>query len=299
MLWLLYGSYGWIGNQLSDLLISMGETIIRGQSRLNNYNETMEEINKIGPDRIICTIGRTSGPNHPNIDYLELPGKLIENLRDNLHGPINLAIICQILKIHMTYLGTGCIYEYDSNHPMDNFGIKGFTETDIPNFNGSQYSVVKGVTDQLIRQYPILNARIRMPISSDVNPRNFITKITQYKKVISIPNSMTVLDELLPKLIYMAKSGYIGNFNLTNPGVISHAEILDMYKEYVDNDFNYELMSLEELDNHIIGKRSNNYLDTEKLCLFNPEGINPIKLAVRLVLIEMKKKMDINKQTVN
>jgi len=287
MLWLLYGSRGWIGGQIVDILTKMGETIVEGHSRLDNYNDTMAEIQKINPDRVICTIGRTSGPGHPNIDYLELPGKLIENLRDNLHGPINLASICQNLKIHMTYLGTGCIYEFDADHPMNNWEIRGFTEDDLPNFNGSQYSAVKGVTDGLIRQFSTtLNARIRMPISYDINPRNFVTKITQYSKVISVPNSMSVLPELLPIMIDMAKREITGTINLTNPGAITHKEILDMYKEHVDPNFKYEIMDLEEFKKYIVGKRSNNYLETQKLQSYYP-NVDPIKDAVRKALIEM------------
>ena len=44
----------------------------------------------------------------------------------------------------------------------------------------------------------VLNLRIRMPITGDYNKRNFITKITTYEYICSIPNSMTVLPELLP-----------------------------------------------------------------------------------------------------
>jgi hypothetical protein len=43
-----------------------------------------------------------------------------------------------------------------------------------------------------------------MPIvASLVYPRNFITKIIKYDKVVNTPNSMTVLPELLPMSIEM------------------------------------------------------------------------------------------------
>ena len=41
----------------------------------------------------------------------------------------------------------------------------------------------------------VLNLRIRMPITGEPNARNFITKITNYEKICSIKNSMTVLPE--------------------------------------------------------------------------------------------------------
>lgn len=48
----------------------------------------------------------------------------------------------------------------------------------------------------------------------------------RYDKVIDIPNSMTVLPELLPLSIEMARRKLTGIMNFTNPGAISHNEIL-------------------------------------------------------------------------
>lgn len=66
-----------------------------------------------------------------------------------------------------------------------------------------------------------------MPISCDLsNPQNFITKIMCYSKVVNIPSSMTVLDELLPISIEMPKRNCRGIWNFMNTGMISHNEIL-------------------------------------------------------------------------
>lgn len=64
-----------------------------------------------------------------------------EVIKVNVVGCLNLADICSSRGIHMTYYGTGCIYEYNEAHPM-NSGI-GFTEDDSPNFTGSFYSKTK------------------------------------------------------------------------------------------------------------------------------------------------------------
>lgn len=111
-----------------------------------------------------------------------------------------------------------------------------------------------------------------MPISSDLNnPRNFITKISRYEKVVNIPNSMTVLDELLPISIEMAKRNCRGIWNFTNPGVISHNEILEFYKEYIDPKFKWVNFGLEEQAKVIVAQRSNNELDATKLKKEFPE----------------------------
>jgi len=64
-----------------------------------------------------------------------------------------------------------------------------------------------GYTDHLMHLFDnVLNLRIRMPITSENNPRNFITKITNYDKICSIANSMSVLPELIPTAIDMMKN---------------------------------------------------------------------------------------------
>jgi dTDP-glucose 4,6-dehydratase len=197
--------------------------------------------------------------------------------------------LCKERKIHFTYLGTGCIFKFDEEHP---FGKEenGFTEESLPNFFGSSYSVVKGYTDRLMKFYKndVLNLRIRMPITGERNGRNFITKITTYEKVCSVPNSMTVLPELLPCVLEMMKSKMTGTINLTNPGLISHNEILEMYKEIVDPNFTYKNFSQEEQLKILDADRSNNFLDTTKLETLFPTVLN-IKDSVRIMLENYKK----------
>lgn len=76
-----------------------------------------------------------------------------------------------------------------------------------------------------------------MPIASDLTPRNFVTKILHYEKVVNIPNSMTVLDTLLPIALQLAEQSHVGTINFCNPGTIAHNDILQMYKDIIDPRF--------------------------------------------------------------
>ena len=67
---------------------------------------------------------------------------------------------------------------------------------------------------------------------------------------------------VLTKLITKKRSG---TYNCTNPGTIDHNQILKMYKELVDPDFNWENFSLEEQSETLKSLRSNNELCTHKL----------------------------------
>lgn len=290
MKWLIYGHRGWIGQQVVNYLKNnkSNDEIILGQARLENLDALDKEIKEYRkvPTCVLSFTGRTHGGKHTTIDYLEEKGNLKINLRDNLYGPINLATVCNKYAIHYTYLGTGCIYKYDDEHSFGNGN--GFTEEDEPNFTGSGYSTVKGYTDRLLRNYNnVLNLRIRMPITGESNKRNFITKITNYDKVVNIPNSMSVLPELIPIMIHMAEHNETGTYNFTNPGLISHNEILEMYRELVNPEFKWTNFTEEEQNEILLAERSNNHLDTSKLEEYCKEynlGLLEIKSSVRKIL---------------
>lgn len=269
MILLIYGHKGWIGQQiihyLNKIYTKYQLKYICGEARVDNIKEVENEIKSIYPTHVISLIGRTHGGNIETIDYLE--NNLNENIRDNLFGPMVLSSLSRKYSYHLTYLGTGCIFEYENlNDILNNEkNYKKFNEEDKPNFFGSSYSIVKGYTDQLMHLTNTLNIRIRMPISSKSHQRNFITKITSYEKICSIPNSMSVLDELIPIIIDLTFKKHTGTINMVNPGVISHNEILEMYKEIVDKDFTWENFTIEEQDEILKSKRSNNHLDTKIL----------------------------------
>lgn len=285
---ILYGHRGWIGKQFIEILEKQHINYVLGKKRTEEQ-DLEEEILESKCTHVLSTIGRTrgvyNGKQYTTIDYLEQPGKIVDNIRDNLYGPLCLVNITKKHNLHLTYLGTGCIFEYDKAHTLQN--SIGFTEESKPNFFGSSYSIVKGFTDQLMKQYNnVLNLRIRMPITGEPNPRNFITKITTYEKICSISNSMTVLDSLLPIAVDMITKSLTGTVNLTNPGSISHNEILQLYKDIVDPYFTWKNFSIEEQAKILASARSNNLLDTTYLeSLYN---IEPIYDAVKQALYTYK-----------
>jgi dTDP-glucose 4,6-dehydratase len=288
MLVLIYGAKGWIGSQVIEILKENFIDYVIGESRADDESVFFEICN-VRPTHILSLLGRTHGvigdKVYSTIDYLEEEGKLVENIRDNLYSPLNLALMCEDLNIHFTYMGTGCIFESEN---LENIKYsEGFTEKCEPNFFGSSYSIVKGFTDRIMKKLNVLNLRIRMPITDTKNSRNFITKITNYEKICSIQNSMSVLPELLPYMIDMMKNKKVGTYNFTNPGTISHNEILEMYREIVDPTFIWKNFSIQDQNLILSSKRSNNKLDTLKLEKLYP--VKHIKDAVRDCLLKYPK----------
>ena len=101
---------------------------------------------------------------------------------------------------------------------------------------------------------------------------------------------MSVLPELLPVMIDMCEKKTTGTMNLTNPGLISHDEILEMYREIVDTDFTWDNFDIDEQRKILESERSNNFLDTSRL--ESMYKVKHIKDAVRDVLYRMKDKKE-------
>jgi len=297
--WLVYGHKGWIGGQVLEALAQHRpqDQVLLAAARADDEQAVEQELLSLRPDRVISLIGRTHGPGFSTIDYLEQKGKLRENVKDNLYAPLTLMYLSAKHGIHYTYLGTGCIFTYDNDHPLGAPPAQGFNEASLPNFFGSSYSVVKGFTDRLFHMMggQALNVRIRMPITADDSPRNFITKITTYKKICSISNSMTVLPQLIPIMLEMAAQKEVGTVNMVNPNPISHGEILAKYRDIVDPTFKWEEFSIEEQNKILAAERSNNTLSTSRLQQFAPDVL-PMDKAIEKVLHEMKARREAAKK---
>eukprot|EP00970_Alexandrium_tamarense_P010320 scaffold2071_cov190-Alexandrium_tamarense.AAC.12 len=284
---LIYGGKtGWIGGKMAALIAAKhpSVTVVLASSRIENRADVAAELDAEKPSHVFMAAGITG---RPNIDWCE--DHKPETIRTNVIGTLNLADLCNDRGIHCTVYATGCIFKYDDAHPLGS-GI-GFTEEDKPNFDESFYSQTKGYMEPMLKCYPsCMILRVRMPISDDLSHRNFITKIVKYERVVNIPNSMTVLTEMLPASLAMATKGLTGVYNFCNPGVISHNECLDLYTKYIDPTYTYKNFTLEEQSKILKAGRSNNELDATKLLRDLPEDIklNDIKTAVELCMQRMR-----------
>lgn len=277
------GDTGWVGQKIVRILKDFGHIVYNAKSRLENRESVEKEIHQVKPDYIINSAGIIG---KPTVDWCENHKE--ETLRANVLGLLNLVDIAFLYNIHVTNIATGCIYQYNEKHPLGS-GI-GFTEEEEPNFFGSFYSRSKIIAEKLILSYPnVLNLRLRMPISSDLSPKSFIGKIINYKKLINIPNSMSVLEDLLPLIPDMLERKLVGNYNFVNPGVISHNQIIELYKQYVDPSHEYENFSIEEQNNILKVPRSNCELSANKLLKEFP-FIPSIQNSIINIFLEIQRK---------
>lgn len=258
MLVLLFGATGWIGGQMRKLMREIGWDVLDATSRLEDTEEVARDLDTFKPQAVVNAAGLTG---RPNIDALET--QKVQTTRVNVVGAVSLAAECEARGIYLATFATGCIYEYDAAHVI---GGTPFTETDAPNFTGSYYSRTKIAAEVATREFDHhLILRVRMPITCDASPRCFVTKIANYARVVDVPNSVTVLPDLLPVAVQLIADRVTGVHNFVSPGPVSHSQILDAYREIVDPSFTYEVMDMEAHDKVVKARRSNNALDTTKL----------------------------------
>ena len=266
--YLIYGHTGWIGGMVVDNILTtkIVKMVRLSSERLQNRESLLSEINEYKPTHVIVAAGLTG---KPNVDWCE--DHKSEVIETNVVGILNIVGICYDLDIHCTLFATGCIYEYPSNFDysrVDDFS--GYAETMIPNFIDSFYSYTKALVEDIITQAGFINntlvLRVRMPISDSLDdPKNFITKLANYKKLINAPNSVSILSDLIPAAMTLTNNNVTGVYNFVNPGTVSHNDIMEYYKTYIDPSKTWINFTEKEQDLILKARRSNNKLDCSKL----------------------------------
>lgn len=171
----------------------------------------------------------------PNVDTCEI--KKQETIQGNVIFPMSLEAANPYSRIiHIT---SGCVYT----------GYKkgGWTEFDKPNFNfnnGSFYSGSKALFQDLMQPYMDKSylLRIRLPFGDQPSPKNYLTKLSQYSKLVDFENSVSYVNEVAQTAVYFARNlPSPGIYNVCNPGTITTkqvAEMLGLKKEwYTEEEF--------------------------------------------------------------
>jgi dTDP-4-dehydrorhamnose reductase len=227
---------------------------------VTDVSSAHKEIQTQKPDVVLNAAGVKGSPN---VDWCET--NQLETIRGNTLLPLALAEACAKAGVYFLHLGSGCIFYGDSPH-----ADKRWRENDFGNPQ-PVYSRTKWAADLCLSTLPNVGvARIRMPLDWIPAPGNLITKLVNYKKVIDVENSVTVIDDLLYALYQLMEKRADGIFHVTNPGTIKHKEILNLYREKVDPSHTCEWIQNEDLVNLGLAARgrSNNFLASNRLAEF-------------------------------
>lgn len=227
------------------------------------------------PDVVINCAGKTG---RPNVDWCE--DHKLETLRSNVTGPLVLLEECARRSVYWVHMSSGCIYTGDNEG-------RGFTEDDPSNFDGSFYARTKAWSDRILREFPVLQLRIRMPFDGSTDPRNLIMKLRNYARVLDAENSLTFLPDALAAAETLIARRTTGTFNVVNAGTMSPFRLMERYRTTVDPSHSFERLEPEALPGVTKAGRSTCKLSGERLA---KTGVvmRSVDEAVTLALNELR-----------
>ncbi|MBI3331705.1 sugar nucleotide-binding protein [Candidatus Peregrinibacteria bacterium] len=282
---LIFGSKGYLGQQF----LGVYPDAATPSGNIADRAFVSRVLDEVRPDVVINAAGKTG---RPNIDWCE--DHKHETIEANITGPLVLLEECANRGIYWVHLGSGCIYQGDGSASLPSRlgraetgttgnGGRGFSEEDPPNYAGSFYSRTKAWIDQILKDFPVLNLRLRMPFDGSKNERNLITKLIKYPTVLDVQNSITYLPDFLKVAKKLIADRATGTYNVVNPGSISPYEIMEKYTEMVDPAHTFKRLRLEDLSSVAKAGRSNCILSTKKIESL-PVKMKPVKEAVEEAL---------------
>lgn len=261
---LILGSHGFLGqNFLRFLNLKKYEIqeLNRKDCDFLNKDELFKSIKAINPLYIINCAGYTG---KPNVDACEINKEAC--WQANVTLVKYLSDICYTLNTRYIQVGSGCIYTGNKNK-------NGFIEEDEPNFSFdhqpcSYYSGTKAVMEDILKSdNNVYICRLRIPFNNIAHPKNYITKLINYNKLLDAKNSLTNIDDFLEACFYLLKNAAdTGIYNITNTGSITTEEVTKLISKHII-DKKFEFFRNEDEFYSIAAKtpRSNCILDNSKL----------------------------------
>ena len=203
--------------------------------------------------KVIINAGGFTGV--PNVDACE--SQKDKTIDGNVLFPLRLSRWAELRNIPIIHISSGCVYT----------GYKegGWTEEDAPNFtfdNASFYSATKALNQEILEPYLKQSylLRIRMPFGPDNDPKNLLSKLVKYDKLVNFENSISNVKEVAECAVWFAENlPQPGIYNAVNPGGIkTHqiAQMMGLVKSYFTD---------EEFKAAVIAPRSNCVLNTNKM----------------------------------
>jgi dTDP-4-dehydrorhamnose reductase len=265
MIYLLGGS-GYVGQAYQALLQQKGlafRNLRRSEVDYTNAAVLAAELKRDRPEFLINAAGYTG---KPNVDACELHKS--ECLHGNAVLPGIVAQACAEAGIPWGHVSSGCIY---TGARADGTG---FTEEDAPNFtfrqdNCSFYSGTKALGEEVLAGTPNCYVwRLRIPFDNVDNPRNYLTKLMRYAKLLDAANSISHLHEFVAATFACwEKRVPFGKYNVTNPGHVTTREVVALIEKSGIHPKKYEFFPSEAEFMKLAAKtpRSNCIMTSAKL----------------------------------
>ncbi len=183
-------------------------------------------IQEVQPEFVINAAGFTG---KPNVDACEI--HKTECLQGNSVFPGWVKEVCAEADVPWGHVSSGCIFT--GSRPDGS----GFREEDAPNFsfrqnNCSFYSGTKALGEELLQDASQCYIwRLRMPFTPVDCPRNYLSKMMIYERLLETRNSLSQLDDFVRVTCECwSRRLPFGAYNVTNPGSITTREVVELIK---------------------------------------------------------------------
>lgn len=281
---ILLGGSGYVGTAFQQLFRSQGIEFINLSRAELDYSDTATLTAFLREQRPEFLINAAGYTGKPNVDACELDKA--NCLFGNAVLPARIAEACAAVDLPWGHVSSGCIY---TGARADG---SGFTEEDAPNFtfrqdNCSFYSGTKALGEEVLEKYDnVFIWRLRIPFNHEDSPRNYLSKLMRYAKLLEADNSISQLDEFVRACLdcYRKRVPY-GIYNVTNPGAVATSQVVQWIREELNPDRDFHFFDTEENFMATAAKtpRSNCVLNSTKLA---EAGISltPVEQAVRTAL---------------
>jgi dTDP-4-dehydrorhamnose reductase len=265
MIYLLGGS-GYVGQAYQALLRRKAvpfRNLRRAEVDYTNPSVLGDLLRRERPAFLINAAGYTG---KPNVDACEL--HKAECLFGNVVLPGFIAQVCAEAGVPWGHVSSGCIY--NGARPDGS----GFHEEDTPNFtfrsnHCSFYSGSKALGEEVLAGAAgVYLWRLRIPFNEVDHPRNYLTKLMRYERLLDAANSISQLDEFAAATFACWEQRVpFGTYNVTNPGAMTTREIVELIRRSGVCTKEFRFFASEDEFMRVAAKtpRSNCIMDSSKL----------------------------------
>lgn len=263
---IVFGATGYIGSEfLRQLRTIGGINVVPMSSRMpdgKHYTQSMLKFMiEMNPNvQIIINCAAFIGKN----SVVDCEKNKEETILSNVIFPRMLAEICESNNIILGHFSSACVF--------DGYTEGGYTEDDPIHLSfGTKCSFYTGtkvmaedILSNLERKYIW---RIRLPFDNKDHPRNYLSKMMKFDRLIVAENSLSNRVEAVNACIKcLLQQVPFGTYHVVNSGGIRTDELVVMFRKILGNRKNFQYFSsTEELDKITKIPRSNTVISCKKL----------------------------------
>jgi len=263
---LILGATGYVGHTFVRLLERRGIDFQSLSRKSVDYTDRDTLLTVLGESRPEFLINCAGYTGKPNVDACE--DHKADCLVGNAVLPGTIAEACREAGVPWGHVSSGCIYTGRNDDGS------GFGEDDPPNFsfrtdNCSFYSGTKALGEEILSgDENCYLWRLRIPFNEVDSPRNYLTKLMRYDRLLRAENSISQIDEFVQAcLACWEKRVPMGTYNVTNPGHVTTEEVVDLIQAsgVCRKDYRFFDDEAEFMQTAARTPRSNCVLDSTKL----------------------------------